>query len=52
MIKDKSTIELAKKYELVSECIEDIIEVFECNLTEINIRSVCIFNSIQTKTLG
>lgn len=29
MIKDKSTTELVKKQELISECIEDIVEVFE-----------------------
>jgi hypothetical protein len=40
MIKDKSTVELAKKYELISECIEDIVEVFEdTDYTRIDILS-------------
>lgn len=46
MIKDKSTVELAKKYGLISECIEDIVEVFEdTDYTRIDIlnsiKSVC-----------
>jgi hypothetical protein len=44
MIKDKSTSELAKKYGLISECIEDIVEVFE----DTDYTRIDILNSIKS----
>lgn len=44
MIEDKSTVELVKKRKLISECIEDIVEVFE----DTDYTRIDILNSIKS----